>query len=751
MLLKSRINTLALALACLSSTYAVAQSSIIESKVTNQLSIEKAVNLHLFEIDFTADTHQFDTLISNVTYLKINKKAVEELLQYKYPLIEFDIPTPTGKRTFQLQKYDIYTDDFMAYEKRDGVLIPVNYEKGTFYRGIVKGIAPSFAAFSLFSSEFSGIFSTNENGNYNLIPNYVNPGDNNDNFIIFNDLDVLNREKHLAPCGVTEAMSGKPNNEPKYQTEGVNTDGNCRTVTVAMHCDYLLYQRNNNSMTSSQNYLTALMNGNAAVFENEDIKMSLKSIVVQTTPNTYTIRTSTDVLNAFGNEIGTNVTADLMQMITGYTENNFASLGGLAWLDVLCQTPTRLQNTFFGPFSMVNNEGVINQVRAFPVYSWDVNASAHEIGHNLGSHHTHWCGWAGGAIDGCMTLEPDNNNNGCANPNPMFPGNGGTMMSYCHLQTVGVNFNNGFGPQPGNLIRANVSNATCVTSLAPSRTITAASTTLFANKMCEDGSYYLLYNDNNTATETDDILILGLHKDSIGQLNLAQARISMTTRTGYGSNRAYNPIEFYKPTPNWHETHRSWYVELPTNTAGKAQKVLFPVTNTDLNDMRSAFPGVATTNLKAYVFNNQTAADSQSMSMPNNIELLEHNDDLILNSWKYVTQPGKSYNFVEIHTNAGVFAGGLGYGFMPNSIGNIIKNQLKVFPNPTNKELNIDLRSIDGQTTIEVLDYLGRVVHQAQTKHAAMLTIDVAHLSNSTYIIRCVNNDNVYINKFTKQ
>lgn len=35
-------------------------------------------------------------------------------------------------------------------------------------------------------------------------------------------------------------------------------------------------------------------------------------------------------------------------------------------------------------------------------------------------------------------------------------------MSYCHLNPVGINFNNGFGPQPGNLIRNRVSNATCL-------------------------------------------------------------------------------------------------------------------------------------------------------------------------------------------------------------------------------------------------------------------------------------------------
>lgn len=42
---------------------------------------------------------------------------------------------------------------------------------------------------------------------------------------------------------------------------------------------------------------------------------------------------------------------------------------------------------------------------------------------------------------------------------------GGTIMSYCHNDPVGVNFNLGFGPQPGNVIRNTVANAACLNSV----------------------------------------------------------------------------------------------------------------------------------------------------------------------------------------------------------------------------------------------------------------------------------------------
>jgi len=106
---------------------------------------------------------------------------------------------------------------------------------------------------------------------------------------------------------------------------------------------------------------------------------------------------------------------DFVHLMTRRTNTG---TGGIAYLDVTC-------NPNFGVgFSANMDAGTAYNL---PTYAWNLQVVAHELGHNFGANHTHWCGWPGGPIDNCATLEGN-----CAGyPNNPAPTTG-TIMSYCH-------------------------------------------------------------------------------------------------------------------------------------------------------------------------------------------------------------------------------------------------------------------------------------------------------------------------------
>jgi hypothetical protein len=94
--------------------------------------------------------------------------------------------------------------------------------------------------------------------------------------------------------------------------------------------------------------------------------------------------------------------------------------GGIAWLDVLCENDFSQAGNWGGAYGVTQINGF------YPANLWDLVASAHEMGHNFGSPHTH-CYVP--AIDMCYSGESGCFSGTVVNPGPL----GGTIMSYCHL------------------------------------------------------------------------------------------------------------------------------------------------------------------------------------------------------------------------------------------------------------------------------------------------------------------------------
>lgn len=392
--------------------------------------------------------------------LTLNRSRLAQAVAANYPHIRLAIPiSPNQTIQVELTQAPILTDDFFVTEAgKNQQQNHLPYCAGLYYRGIIQNNPHSLAAVSLFNDEVIAVISNNQ-GNF-VVGKLTGK---TTNYVVYNDNlvtvpnpfacavpDDVPNFKHQMPPHHHQLNKLLPQNLPD---EGYETmQSVCpKVVKVYVECDYDMYQDFSSSTVNVTNHTTGLYNVVATIYANETISTQLSQIFVWTVPDAYPDNSSSAALDAFSSQVGNTFNGDLAHLFS--TNNN--NLGGIAWLDVLCSNSRHAYSN------------ISTTYQNFPTYSWSVNCVTHEMGHNLGSRHTHWCGWSGGALDNCYDVE------GSCSPGPA-PSGGGTIMSYCHLSGAGVNFNNGFGTQPGNKIRSEVTGATCLTADFAVATATAS-------------------------------------------------------------------------------------------------------------------------------------------------------------------------------------------------------------------------------------------------------------------------------------
>src|SRR5690606_3894026 len=179
------------------------------------------------------------------------------------------------------------------------------------------------------------------------------------------------------------------------------------------------------------------------LYANDNINVALHEIKIWTTDDPYD-GTYGENLEEFKNKV-TEFNGDLAHLV------NNPSTTSVAYLNSLC-TDWRYAYS-----------GISMNYAQVPTYSWTIMAMTHEMGHSLGSPHTHNCSWNGNntAIDGCGPAA--GYTEGTCPQGPIPPSSvGGTIMSYCHLTSSTIKFVNGFGPQPQALIVNSVNGAACL-------------------------------------------------------------------------------------------------------------------------------------------------------------------------------------------------------------------------------------------------------------------------------------------------
>jgi hypothetical protein len=218
--------------------------------------------------------------------------------------------------------------------------------------------------------------------------------------------------------------------------------------------DHNLYLENGSDLNATTDWMTSVFNNVQTIFENDGITISLKSVFIWTSPDPYEGIGNSSIAYLYKfNQVRPVFDGDLGQLV-GIDPGG---LGGVAvTIDGLCSA----QNFSYSDVEL--------DFQTVPTYSWTILVITHELGHLLGSPHTHACVWNGNntAIDNCATAGLGSSAEGSfCSTNPLTIPSSGTIMSYCHLvSNVGIDLSNGFGPQPAQQILDTFDSRSCLSS-----------------------------------------------------------------------------------------------------------------------------------------------------------------------------------------------------------------------------------------------------------------------------------------------
>lgn len=374
--------------------------------------------------------HQVDFNEDGV-YFNIDTLANTLILSQKSETLDLNIPLNNKSNVnLSLSQVQLLTDDCRIINRSSSQLTPINAK---FYRGHISGDPASTASISIFRDQISGVIHTPQ-GIYSFAKI---PGES---------LHFMHKRVHSDVQDFECQTLGEYNPVSKYNNESFKSNSTCTVpVEIFLECDFDMYQ-SFGDIDATVAYATSLFNEVASLYDIENITLQISSIAVWTTDDGYT--DNTEGILDFGSDLLQNgFPGHFAHLLT----NDPGSNGGIAYIDMFCGAT---------PFAYSD---ITNNMSNFPDYSWDVQVVAHELGHNFGSPHTHDCVWGPNGdeqIDDCGN-EIFGGDVCYDSANPIIPTTGGTVMSYCHLNAVGINFNEGFGQQPGDLIRQKMSDCLC--------------------------------------------------------------------------------------------------------------------------------------------------------------------------------------------------------------------------------------------------------------------------------------------------
>jgi len=297
---------------------------------------------------------------------------------------------------------------------------------GVHYRGILRGVPNSLAAFSFFEDEIWGIVSDAQY--HNLVLGKLQRAGNTSGYVLYSDRNLA--MDNPFECLVREI-------KPGFVAQGYkqSTSSDRQIIRVALEADHSLIRRCGGSRRAAT-YLAALFNQVAAFYANEKIDLQLTHVLLPEEPLYETGAGAEHLLEQFRKSCGDFGQSDLAHLV-GASQ---VLRGSISYQDGLCRQEYAASLSAIEP-----------AVMHVPTFSWATAILAHEIGHQIGARHTQWCGWPEGHVSGMLQ-----------SARKSAPGNmtlNGTLMGYCSKAEDPALLQAGLGDAPGNMVRKFVAEA----------------------------------------------------------------------------------------------------------------------------------------------------------------------------------------------------------------------------------------------------------------------------------------------------
>lgn len=354
--------------------------------------------------------------------------------------VEVVLPVPDGSPLrLALQRHRVITEATTIRAVTDQGIITVAPPQSVHLAGIVKGHPESFVTMSVVRGHAVGTISMVKGAEptYHLSPlTAVRPAP----IAVVLHSDLQKPEPWWCSTDDLPEIHDGPTRKRTETTQA----GSKYRIDIALECDYNYYLDHGSNLANATDYAEAVIAAASALYDRDvDAVLNISDLTIFTTTDPYPGTTTATLLTQLRNYWLANhgtVARSTVHLFSGI--NN---IGGIAYLNGLCN------NYGFGVSGLDNNY-------TYPrtTYAWDTEVTAHELGHNVGSRHTHSCTW-NPALDSCYTAEDGN----CFTQTVARTG---TIMSYCHLTTGGISLQ--FHPTVQLLMEDKLANYTCLTMIS---------------------------------------------------------------------------------------------------------------------------------------------------------------------------------------------------------------------------------------------------------------------------------------------